>query len=407
MRRTAAKRGDGMAKRTTTAGEAGGTAGGREWWRDAVIYQVYPRSFQDSDGDGVGDLPGITRRLPHIASLGVDAVWLSPFFASPRPRHGLRRLRLHGRRPPVRHPRRFRRAGGRGAPRWASRSSSTRCCRHSSDQHPWFAREPAGPHQRARRLVRLGRPQARRLAAQQLARRCSAARPGTFDPRRRQYYLHNFLTEQPDLNFHKPAVVDAHLANMRFWLERGVDGFRLDTVNFFVHDAQLRDNPPSRLDRVPEEPLRGAGPPVLQDPGREPRGAQADAGADRRVRRHHDGGRGRRGRAPDRHHGGLHVGRRQAAHGLLVRVPGPRPHRRALPHPDRAVPRQGAGRLALLVLLEPRRDAPRHALDLARRRRRRGRPAVGRAALRASPARSASTRARSWARSRPTSCSRS
>ena len=250
-------RGRNMAKRAM-AGATGRTGrrgrAAREWWRDAVIYQVYPRSFQDTTGSGTGDLRGITRRLPHIASLGADAVWLSPVLRLARPRHGLRRVGLL---------RRLARSTAR------SRTSTTSWPRrtalglrviidqvlsHSSDQHPWFAESRAGPHQRQGRLVRLGRPEGRRHARPTTGCRSSAAPPGTFDPRRRQYYLHNFLTEQPDLNFHNPEVVDAHLASMRFWLERGVDGFRLDTVNFFVHDAQLRDNPPSDWTEFPRNP---------------------------------------------------------------------------------------------------------------------------------------------------------
>ena len=217
----------------------------REWWRGGVIYQVYPRSFQDSNGDGIGDLPGIMRRLDYIAALGVDAIWLSPDLPVAAARHGLRRLRLQGSRPHLRQPRGFRlaveRAHGLGLKVIIDQVVS-----HSSDQHPWFRESRLSPHQCARRLVRLGRREEAKARRPTTGRRCSAAAPGSGIPARRQYYFHNFLAEQPDLNFHNPAVQDAVLDVMRFWLERGVDGFRLDTVNYFFHDAQLRNNPPAR-----------------------------------------------------------------------------------------------------------------------------------------------------------------
>jgi alpha-glucosidase len=224
----------------------------REWWRDAVIYQIYPRSFQDTTGNGVGDLPGVTRRLPHVASLGVDAIWLSPFFASPDRDMGydvsdyLAVSPLFGTLDDFD-------ALVAEAHRLGLKVIIDQVLSHSSDQHPWFVESRQDrTNPKADWYVWAdprpdGTPPNNWLSV-------FGGSAWMFDPRRRQYYLHNFLPEQPDLNFHNPEVVDAHLSNMRFWLERGVDGFRLDTVNFFVHDARLRDNPASDWTAFPKNP---------------------------------------------------------------------------------------------------------------------------------------------------------
>ncbi|KAG1647632.1 putative alpha-glucosidase [Nymphon striatum] len=189
-------------------------AGDADWWRGAVIYQIYPRSYQDSNTDGIGDIPGITRRLPYIASLGVDAIWISPFFTSPMRDFGYDVADYCDVDPMFGTLADFD-ALIETAHRLGVRVMIDLVLSHTSDQHPWFVESP-----------------------------------WQWDPRREQYYLHNFLTSQPDLNFHTPAVQDALLDVARFWLQRGVDGFRLDTINFYVHDKQLRSNPPlPRKDR--------------------------------------------------------------------------------------------------------------------------------------------------------------
>lgn len=224
----------------------------REWWRDAVIYQIYPRSFQDSDGDGVGDLPGITRRLSHVAKLGADAIWLSPFFASPDRDMGYDVSDYTAVNPLFGTLRDFddlvAEAHGLGL-----RVIIDQVLSHTSDQHPWFVesrKDRSNP--KADWYVWAdpkadGTPPSNWLSV-------FGGSAWHFDARRRQYYLHNFLTEQPDLNFHNPEVVDALLDSVRFWLDRGVDGLRLDTVNFYVHDTRLRDNPPSEWTEFPANP---------------------------------------------------------------------------------------------------------------------------------------------------------
>jgi alpha-glucosidase len=215
-----------------------------DWWRGAVIYQVYPRSFQDTNGDGVGDIPGIMQRLDHIASLGVDAIWLSPINQSPQKDMGYDVSdykevdRLFGSLEDFDDL--IKRAHALGLKVIIDQVLS-----HSSDQHPWF------------RESRLNRTNAKADWYVWADPKKDGTPPNNWpsvfggrawewNPSRGQYYFHNFLAEQPDLNFHNPDVQDAVLDIMRFWLERGVDGFRLDTVNYYFHDRQLRNNPPAR-----------------------------------------------------------------------------------------------------------------------------------------------------------------
>lgn len=213
-----------------------------EWWRGGVIYQVYPRSFQDSNGDGIGDLAGIIDRLDHIASLGVDCIWLSPITKSPQADMGYDVSDYMQVDPIFGSLRDFDvlidRAHALGI-----KVIMDQVVSHTSDQHPWFAEScfsrtnsksdwyvwaDANPD---------GTPPTNWLSV-------FGGSAWEWHTSRKQYYLHNFLTSQPDLNFHNPKVQDAVLDVMRFWLDRGVDGFRLDTVNYYFHDAELRSNPP-------------------------------------------------------------------------------------------------------------------------------------------------------------------
>ncbi len=213
-----------------------------EWWRGAVIYQVYPRSYQDSNGDGIGDLKGVIARLDYIASLGVEAIWLSPFFTSPMADFGYDVSDYRDVDPMFGTLADFDRlvsaANARGL-----RIIIDLVLSHTSDQHPWFKESRSSrDNPKADWYVWTapkpdGTPPTNWLAI-------FGGSSWEWDSRREQYYLHNFLISQPDLNFHNPAVQDAVLAVARFWLERGVSGFRLDTVNFYFHDQALRDNPP-------------------------------------------------------------------------------------------------------------------------------------------------------------------
>ena len=212
-----------------------------DWWRGAVIYQIYPRSFQDSNGTGTGDLKGIALRLPHIATLGADAIWISPFFKSPMADFGYDVSDYCDVDPMFGTLEDFdflvEVAHNNGLKVMIDLVLS-----HTSDKHQWFTES------------RLSRDNQRHDWYVWADPKPDGTPPNNWlsifggsawqwDARREQYYLHNFLTSQPDLNFHNPAVQDALLDVAHFWLERGVDGFRLDTINFYVHDAQLRDNP--------------------------------------------------------------------------------------------------------------------------------------------------------------------
>ena len=213
----------------------------KDWWRGAVIYQIYPRSFQDSNGDGIGDLAGITQRLPYVASLGVDAIWISPFFTSPMKDFGYDVSDYCDVDPMFGTLADFD-ALIAEAHRLGLRVMIDLVLSHSSDQHPWFAESRASKdNAKADWYVWAdpnedGTPPNNWLSI-------FGGPAWQWDARREQYYLHNFLTSQPDLNFHNPAVQDALLDVTRFWLNRGVDGFRLDTINFYVHDKDLRSNP--------------------------------------------------------------------------------------------------------------------------------------------------------------------
>ncbi len=215
------------------------------WWKSAVIYQIYPRSFCDTTGDGVGDLEGIRRHLDHLEWLGVDAIWLSPFFPSPMADFGydvadycdvdplfgsledFDRLlaECHGR-------------GIRVVVDWVPN--------HTSDQHPWFV-ESRSSRDNPRAdwyWWRDGPGRGPGLPPNNWIAAFTGGPAWTWDDTRRQWYLHMFLPEQPDLNWWNPEVVEAMHGTLRFWLDRGVDGFRMDVVHLLGKDPALPDLPP-------------------------------------------------------------------------------------------------------------------------------------------------------------------
>lgn len=213
----------------------------QDWWRGAVIYQIYPRSFQDSNGDGIGDLIGIAQRMGYIASLGVDAIWISPFFTSPMKDFGydvsdycdvdpmfgsladfdvvVATAHQHGLKVMI-----------------------DLVLSHTSDQHPWFQESKADRTNPKSDWYVWSDPKPDGTPPNNWLS-IFGGPAWQWDAGREQYYLHNFLLEQPDLNFHCDEVQDALLAATRFWLDLGVDGFRLDTINFYFADKDLRDNP--------------------------------------------------------------------------------------------------------------------------------------------------------------------
>lgn len=211
-----------------------------EWWKGAVIYQIYPRSFCDSDGDGIGDLPGVTAHLDHVARLGVDAIWLCPVFASPQRDFGYD-VSDHTRIDPVfgtieDFDRVVARAHALGL-----RVLIDQVWSHTSDKHRWFEQSRMRAGGRDDWYVWADPSEDGTPPNNWLSVFGGAA--WTWEPRRRQYYLHHFLSHQPQLNLHNKDVQDALLETGRFWLDRGVDGFRLDALDFFTHDEALRSNP--------------------------------------------------------------------------------------------------------------------------------------------------------------------
>lgn len=224
------------------------------WWKGAVIYQIYPRSFKDANGDGVGDLKGITANLDHVASLDVDAIWLSPFFKSPMDDYGYD-ISDYCDVDPI-----FGTLSDFDALITKAHALGLKVIidqvySHTSDQHAWFTQSrSARDNAKADWYVWAdakadGSPPSNWQA---VFGGCS----WEWDARRGQYYLHNFLTSQPDLNLHNPDVQAAILEVTRFWLRRGVDGFRLDALNFGMHDQSLTDNPPETVfKRAPKRPF--------------------------------------------------------------------------------------------------------------------------------------------------------
>ncbi len=213
-----------------------------DWWRGAVIYQIYPRSFQDTNGDGVGDLLGIVRRLPYVASLGADAIWISPFFTSPMRDFGYDVSDYRDVDPMFGSLADFDQVIAT-AHALGLKVMIDLVLSHTSDVHPWFQESRASRENPRADWYVWADPKPDGTAPNNWLS-IFGGPAWQWDARREQYYLHNFLVSQPDLNFHCLAVQEALLDVARFWLERGVDGFRLDTINFYMHDEALRDNPP-------------------------------------------------------------------------------------------------------------------------------------------------------------------
>lgn len=214
-----------------------------DWYKDAVIYQIYPRSFQDSNGDGVGDLKGICSRLGYLADLGVDTLWLSPIFKSPMKDFGYDVSDYCDVDPLFGDLADFDALIAK-AHALGLRVIIDQVLSHTSEEHPWFEESRKDQTNPKADWYVWADPQDDGSAPSNWMSIFGGS-AWQWDTRRRQYYLHNFLKEQPDLNFHCREVQDALLATMKFWLDRGVDGFRLDTVNYYFHDAKLRNNPPN------------------------------------------------------------------------------------------------------------------------------------------------------------------
>jgi alpha-glucosidase len=208
-----------------------------DWWKRAVIYEVYPRSFQDSNGDGIGDLRGILNRLSYLADLGVDAIWISPFYPSPMVDFGydvsdycaidpifgtmadfdMLLAEVHRR---------------------GLRLILDFVPNHTSDRHPWFLQSRSS-RENVKRDWYVWRDEPNNWTSN------FGGSAWEFDEGTGQYYYHSFLKQQPDLNWRNPAVAQAMFDGLRFWLQKGVDGFRVDVMWLMIKDDQFRDNPPN------------------------------------------------------------------------------------------------------------------------------------------------------------------
>src|SRR5688572_11122662 len=226
----------------------------RRWWQHGVIYQIYPRSFADSNGDGIGDLPGIIQRLDYLEWLGVDAIWLSPIYPSPMVDFGYDAsdyINIHPIFGTLDDLDRLLDA----AHRRALRVILDFVPNHTSDQHPWFleSRSSRGNLKRDWYIWRDpgpdGGPPNNWLST-------FGGSAWEWDAKTQQYYYHAYLTAQPDLNWRHPEVQEAMHDVMRFWLNRGVDGFRIDVIWHMVKDDQFRCNPPNPDYRPGEWPYR-------------------------------------------------------------------------------------------------------------------------------------------------------
>jgi alpha-glucosidase len=214
-----------------------------QWWQTGVIYQIYPRSFQDTDGNGIGDLPGITARLDYLAGLGVDALWISPFYPSPMADFGYDVANYTGVDPL------FGTLADFDSLLAAAHGKNLRIIldfvpNHTSDQHPWFL-ESRSSRNSARRDWYIWRDAAPDGGPPNNWRSEFGGPSWTWDAATGQYYYHAFLAAQPDLNWRNPEVVEAMMAVLRFWFERGVDGFRVDAVHHLFEREDLSDNPPN------------------------------------------------------------------------------------------------------------------------------------------------------------------
>jgi alpha-glucosidase len=213
------------------------------WWKHGVIYQIYPRSYQDSDSDGVGDLKGIIERIEYLRWLSVDAIWISPIYPSPMIDFGYDVSDYCNIDPLFGSLADFDRLVA-SAHACGIRVILDFVPNHTSDRHPWFveSRELRSNPRRDWYIWRDSKPDGS-PPNNWLSQFGGSA--WTLDERSGQYYLHSFLREQPDLNWRNPSVRTAMYDVLRFWLNRGVDGFRIDAIWLLVKDAKFRDNPPN------------------------------------------------------------------------------------------------------------------------------------------------------------------
>ena len=205
------------------------------WWKHAVIYEIYPRSFQDSNGDGIGDLNGIIERLDYLVRLGVDAVWISPIYPSPMADFGYDVADYCNVDPIFGTLETFHQLLSE-VHRRGMKMILDFVPNHTSNQHPWFL-ESRSSRESLKRDWYLWRNEPNNWLSN------FGGSGWEYDETTGQYYYHSFLKEQPDLNWRNPAVKKTMFDVLRFWLRRGVDGFRVDVMWMMIKDDQFRDNP--------------------------------------------------------------------------------------------------------------------------------------------------------------------
>ena len=212
-----------------------------KWWENAVIYQIYPRSFQDSNDDGIGDLKGITSRLNYLSELGVDAIWISPFFKSPQKDFGYDVSDYYNINPEYGTLEDFELLINK-AHNLTLKVMLDIVPAHCSSEHPWFVESRSSTTNPKSDWFHWAEPQEDGSAPTNWLS-FFGGQAWTWEPRRQQYYLHNFLPEQPNLNYANPAVLEEFNQIAKFWFDRGVDGFRLDAVHTINADSfPYKDN---------------------------------------------------------------------------------------------------------------------------------------------------------------------
>jgi oligo-1,6-glucosidase len=222
-----------------------GSAVANDWWKSAVIYQVYPRSFADSNGDGIGDLPGVVEKLDYLQRLGVDAIWLSPIYASPGDDNGYDISDYQSVDPMFGTLEDFDRLVAETHAR-GMKLVMDLVVNHTSDEHPWFIESASSPDSEKRdwywwRQARPGRAAGDPGAEPNNWESFFSGSAWQLDEASGEYYLHLFSRKQPDLNWENRAVREAIYSMMRWWLDRGADGFRMDVINLISKDPALPD----------------------------------------------------------------------------------------------------------------------------------------------------------------------
>ena len=211
------------------------------WWKKGVIYQIYPRSFNDTSGNGIGDLKGISKKISYLSSLGVDAIWLSPIFTSPMKDMGYDVSNYTDIDPLFGNIYDFEKLIEK-AKENKIKVIIDQVLSHSSDAHPFFKISKSNKNNSKSDWYVWADPKPDGSPPNNWLSVFGGS-AWEWDTSREQYYLHNFLKSQPDFNFHNTDVQEWLLSTVKFWLEKGVDGFRLDTANYYFHDKKLRNNP--------------------------------------------------------------------------------------------------------------------------------------------------------------------